>query len=137
SSDLKLRSPAALLRLPAVLNALDRNTRTDLGRREAGALVGFLLSGPRTDTLLLPGEPRYLGGVSYWVPDEDETERLVEAHVRPDQARLGAAGDGARWLHAHSVEGAVISRSDNLAARARARPSGARQGCARPPGRRT
>lgn len=89
----RLRSPAGILRLPAVLVALDRNTRTDLGRREVGALLGFMLGGPRLDSFVLPGEARYVGGVSYWIPDRDAAERIARAHFRGPAPAPRAPGE--------------------------------------------
>ncbi len=78
----KLRQPITWTRFPQLAQVIERNTRTNLTRNESGAAAGFLLTRPRTDTLLLPGDFGVLGGVSYWVPDRARIEQLTASHLR-------------------------------------------------------
>ena len=78
----KLRQPVAWARLPQVAQVIEKNTRTNLSSRESGAAFGFLMTRPRTDTLLLPGDFGYLGGVSYWIPDRANVEQMAASHLR-------------------------------------------------------
>jgi LCP family protein required for cell wall assembly len=78
----KLRQPTTWTRFPQLATVIERNTRTNLTRTEAGAAAGFLLTKPRTDTLLLPGDFGLLGGVSYWIPDRAKIEEMAASHLR-------------------------------------------------------
>jgi polyisoprenyl-teichoic acid--peptidoglycan teichoic acid transferase len=78
----RLKSPAGILALPGVATAIEANTRTNLTRQHVGMALGFLLSRPRTDTLLLPGDFGRLGGKSFWLPDNRAIQNLVVKHLR-------------------------------------------------------
>jgi LCP family protein required for cell wall assembly len=91
----KLRQPGTILKIPSIARVIDERTRTNLDRRHSGAAAGFLLSRPRTDTLLLPGDFGYWGGVSYWVPDEDGIAAMSHAHLK---STIGARARDAKEL---------------------------------------
>jgi polyisoprenyl-teichoic acid--peptidoglycan teichoic acid transferase len=78
----RLKSPAGILALPKVAKAIEANTRTNLSREHVGMALGFLMSRPRTDTLLLPGDFGRLGGKSFWLPDNQAIQNLVVKHLR-------------------------------------------------------
>jgi polyisoprenyl-teichoic acid--peptidoglycan teichoic acid transferase len=78
----RLKSPAGILALPGVATAIEANTRTNLTRQHVGMALGFLLSRPRTDTLLLPGDFGRLGGKSFWLPNNQAIQNLVVKHLR-------------------------------------------------------
>jgi polyisoprenyl-teichoic acid--peptidoglycan teichoic acid transferase len=78
----RLKSPAGILALPKVAKAIETNTRTNVKREQVAAALGGLLSKPRVDTLLLPGNFGLLRGVSFWVPDTRAIADLVNKHLR-------------------------------------------------------
>jgi polyisoprenyl-teichoic acid--peptidoglycan teichoic acid transferase len=106
----RLKSPAGILALPKVASAIEANTRTNLSREQVGMALGFLLSRPRTDTLLLPGDFGRLGGKSFWLPDNQAIQNLVVKHLR-----------GANQFEARDVRNlavAVVASDSNLQTRA-------------------
>jgi polyisoprenyl-teichoic acid--peptidoglycan teichoic acid transferase len=109
----KLREPATLTKLPTLAKVFERNTRTNLTRKEVGATLGFLLSRPRVDTLLLPGDFGNLYGVSYWVPNARGIVAMVNANLR------NTVAPEARNVRELSV--AIVSSNRDLALKARAR----------------
>ncbi|NJK43674.1 MAG: LCP family protein [Pleurocapsa sp. SU_196_0] len=109
----KLREPATLTKIPTLAKVFERNTRTNLTRQEVGATLGFLLSRPRVDTLLLPGDFGNLYGVSYWVPNARGIQAMVNANLR------NTAAPEARNVRELSV--AIVSSNRDLALKARTR----------------
>jgi polyisoprenyl-teichoic acid--peptidoglycan teichoic acid transferase len=109
----KLREPATLLKIPAIVSVIERNTRTNLTRDQAGATLGFLASRPRTDTLMLPGNFGLLYGVSYWVPNPTEIRGMVSQQL---QSKARAA---VRDAHKLSVAVLNTTRIKGLARAAR------------------
>lgn len=105
----KLREPATLLKIPAIVAVIERNTRTNLTRDQAGATLGFLASRPRTDTLMLPGDFGLLYNVSYWVPNSGEIRGMVRQHL---QSKARAA---VRDAHGLSVAVLNATRIPGLA----------------------
>ncbi len=102
----RFKSPAGILALPKVSKAIEANTRTNLTRQHVGAALGVLMSRPRTDTLLLPGDFGRLGGKSFWLPDSQAIQNLVIKHLR-----------GANLTETRDVKNlavAVVSRNSNL-----------------------
>ena len=77
----KIRQPGTLLKLPALAKIIGEDTRTNTGKHESAALLGFLLTRPRTDTLMLPGGFGYQSGVSYWVPDPARIRQVIAANL--------------------------------------------------------
>jgi LCP family protein required for cell wall assembly len=74
-------SPAKLLRLPATARATWRNIDTNMNPLEAARFaVRTRLSGIE-DAELYPGTPKYIGGISYWVPDKEAGDRVVSQTI--------------------------------------------------------
>jgi polyisoprenyl-teichoic acid--peptidoglycan teichoic acid transferase len=101
------------LKIPAIVAVIERNTRTNLTRDQAGATLGFLASRPRTDTLMLPGDFGFLYGVSYWVPNPSEIRGMVTQQF---QSKARAA---VRDAHRLSVAVLNTTRIKGLARAAR------------------
>jgi LCP family protein required for cell wall assembly len=110
----KFKQPQTWTRLPQIVQVIEQNTRTNLSNRESGAALGFLLSGPRLDTLLLPGNFGLLYGVSYWVPDRARIEAMTTNHLR------GAAQQNARSVRELSI---AVVNTTNIRGLARAAQS--------------
>ncbi len=74
-------SPAKLLRLPATAGATWRNIDTNMNPLEAARFaVRTRLSGIG-DAELYPGTPKYISGVSYWIPDKEAGDRIVSQTI--------------------------------------------------------
>ena len=75
-------SPAKLPRLPATARAVWRNIETNMNPPElARFAIRMRLSGS-VEAEIYPGTPRYIEGISYWVPDRGAGERVVEETIR-------------------------------------------------------
>lgn len=75
-------SPAKLPRLPATARATWRNIDTNMNPLEAARFaVRTRLSGIE-EAKLYPGEPRYIEGISYWVPDKEAGRQVVDQTIK-------------------------------------------------------
>ncbi len=74
-------SPANLPRLPATARAVWNNIDTNMNPLEAARFaIRTRLSGIESAELY-PGAPRYIGGISYWVPDQDAGDQVVSQTI--------------------------------------------------------
>ena len=78
----KLLSPVGIVRAPAVFSAVKKNTETDF---TAGEILGLmkdvmLIGKDPVSIYSVPGEGKYIGGVSYFVHDKTATKKLVQEH---------------------------------------------------------
>jgi polyisoprenyl-teichoic acid--peptidoglycan teichoic acid transferase len=74
-------SPANLPRLPATIMATWRNIDTNMNPLEAARFaIRTRLSGIE-DAELYPGTPRYIDGISYWVPEREAGDKVVSETI--------------------------------------------------------
>jgi polyisoprenyl-teichoic acid--peptidoglycan teichoic acid transferase len=74
-------SPEKLPRLPATARAIWRNVETNMNPLEAARFtIKMRLSGS-VEAEIYPGTPQYIGGISYWVPDREAGEHVVEETI--------------------------------------------------------
>lgn len=78
----KLFSPFGMLRMPAVFFAVKKHTTTDLSGGEILSLMRdvLVIGKENIKILTLPGEGRYMYGVSYFVPYKEQTKALIQEH---------------------------------------------------------
>ena len=76
----KMLSPTKLPKLPFVVKALMDNVDTTLSVRDAVYLAEFAKNFSVSDVKMatLPATPEYIHGVSYMIPDENETYKVVQ-----------------------------------------------------------
>jgi LCP family protein required for cell wall assembly len=74
-------SPERLPRLPATARDIWRNIETNMNPLKAARFaIRMRLSGS-VEAEIYPGTPRYIGGISYWVPDREAGEQVVEETI--------------------------------------------------------
>lgn len=78
----KLKSPAGIIHLPAVLLAVKKHTSTDLNGDLTSVLFDMAACSGDMNFYSLPGSGKYIGGVSYFVHNTNETQALISAHFR-------------------------------------------------------
>lgn len=76
----KMFSLKGVLHIPSVFFAVKKHTDTDY---TAGELFGIMkdvmiIGKDNIDVFTLPGEGKYVGGVSYFVPYENQTKKIIE-----------------------------------------------------------
>lgn len=75
----KALSPIGILRSPAVFTAVKKNSETNLNGFELfGVLKDAVSCIGNVNLHTLPGEGKYIGGASYFVPYVNQTKELIE-----------------------------------------------------------
>ncbi|MGM0413606.1 MAG: LCP family protein [Bacillota bacterium] len=72
-------NPSTIARLPSIYQEVNNSLNTNIPLIDISSFL-FLAKDVdlnNLETAMLPGEPEYINGASYWVPDLDETEALV------------------------------------------------------------
>ena len=70
-----------LPRLPATARAVWRNVETDMNPLEAGLFALRMRLSGSVQAEIYPGFPRYIDGISYWVPDTETGQQVVEETI--------------------------------------------------------
>jgi LCP family protein required for cell wall assembly len=88
-------SPAMLARLPRILSIIQDHVDTNLSVEELVALVGFASRVDRSEVqmLMLPGEfgDPNSGNYSYWVPNFDGIDQMIEQYFDHGSGHIAAA----------------------------------------------
>ncbi len=82
----KLLSPMSIFKAPQIYGAISKNVETDFSGGEIWGMM-FKMLGIRSDDVkifTIPGEGRYIGGGSYFVPDKAELKRIVDENFNSD-----------------------------------------------------
>jgi LCP family protein required for cell wall assembly len=74
-------SPANLPRLPATARAVWRNIETNMNPLEAARFALRMRLSGGAEAEIYPGTPQYIGGISYWVPDREAGQQVVEETI--------------------------------------------------------
>ncbi|MBP1765386.1 MAG: cell envelope-related transcriptional attenuator [Firmicutes bacterium] len=72
--------PGTILKLPALVSAVKQHVKTDMtfwSYFQAGRGLRAVWAG-EVQTVMLPGSFSTIGGVSYWVPNQEQLERITE-----------------------------------------------------------
>jgi LCP family protein required for cell wall assembly len=75
-------SPAKLPHFPATARAVWRNIETNMNPLEAARFALRMRLSGDVEAAIYPGVPRYVGGISYWVPDRDADQQVVEETIK-------------------------------------------------------
>lgn len=72
--------PEYILKTPEILNEIFKNLKTDMPIEEAikYALSAKNIKAEDISFATLPGEPKYISGISYFIYNKEETQKLIE-----------------------------------------------------------
>ncbi len=76
---------AYILKIPEVYSIVEKNSSTDMTRREmidAGKQLLAVKDSEKFKSFTVPGEGQYIGEVSYYVPYKDDLKTLVETEFK-------------------------------------------------------
>ncbi len=76
---------AYILKIPEVYSIVEKNSSTDMTRREmidAGKQLLAVKDSEKFKSFTVPGEGQYIGEVSYFVPYKDDLKTLVETEFK-------------------------------------------------------
>ena len=111
----RLKNPDIVTKLPAIYNELRKNINSNIPYGDITPFIRILkqMDLQQLQIETLPGEPKYIDGVSYWIPYEEQIEGLVDSLIRSKEyiknqqysvliyngnGVSGAAGEAAREL---------------------------------------
>jgi LCP family protein required for cell wall assembly len=80
----KILSPAIVTKIPGIIKEVNETINTNIPIQD---ITPFLNTAKKInlnqiETKMMPGEPRYINGISYWVPDLEEANIMVDNLVR-------------------------------------------------------
>lgn len=80
----RVLSPDIIVKLPAIYNEAKQAVDTNIPVQDITPFMRLItdLDLNKMETVTLPGEPKYINGASYWVPDQEETKILVNNLIR-------------------------------------------------------
>lgn len=109
----KALSPVNLPKFPGVLDALMRNVDTDLSPKDLVCMAKFAsrLDMDRVKTATLPGTPETIGGISYWIPDYEKIQQVVQGLFF---SRFAAGLPRVEVLNGSGISGAAQKVADVL-----------------------
>lgn len=76
----KLLTPQTIIKLPKIVEAVSQAIKTDMEYPTLLSLAGIAknLNSKSVSTNMLPGTAEYIGGVSYWKANQEETTQMLE-----------------------------------------------------------
>lgn len=86
-----------IFRLPALTTTLQKYVQTDMNMFTMLKIANSIKS-EKSGVLqseMLPGDFATIDGLSYWLPDKEQTRRVVERLFLPQSSKIGSTGTGA------------------------------------------
>lgn len=78
----QVKRPLNWWRVPLMVSAMDRNTRTDLNRKTVGAILGAATGGLKLKTATVPGSFGFRGSASVWAVDQAALDDVIATSFR-------------------------------------------------------
>lgn len=80
----KFKNPEIIVKLPSLLNEIFKSVKTNIPLQDISPFIHLIkeMNINQIETAMVPGVPRYIGGASYWVVNEDELQILVDNIIR-------------------------------------------------------
>jgi len=83
----KLKTPDVIAKIPAIIQAMSKNVRTDMNIYELAGLASFSkqIDMDNVQSATLPGKPSNRGFISYWILDSQKTQNIIDRLVYRDE----------------------------------------------------
>lgn len=108
----KIFSPAILPHLPSLLKEIYKNVETNFSLGDLLFLAQkFKEQMPVIETAVLPGTPKMIGGISYYLPDEDNLRFIAQRLTNPVTPESGPTVE---VLNGSGVPGAAAKAAEKL-----------------------
>jgi len=118
--------PSTLLKLPKIINTVQENVETDIEPLEIASLANFArqVGTGNIQTFMLPGEGKYISGVSYFIPSQSQMNDMVDRIFFDDgsskvavlngNGSSGIASKIAKELEQNGFKVVSIANADNF-----------------------
>jgi len=86
----KLKSPDVIAKIPAIIQAMSKNIRTDMNVYELAGLAAFSkqIDMDNIQTSTLPGKPSNHGFVSYWILEPQKVQTIIDRLIYREEPQL-------------------------------------------------
>lgn len=80
-------------KIPELVTKVNQGVKTDLSTSQMLSMAKAMvkLDTSKIEASMLPGTPKYIGGISYWLADEEEVAQLVGVYtgkIKPEQEEI-------------------------------------------------
>lgn len=117
--------PSNLLKLPKIIETVSQNVETDISPLQMVSLANFArqINSDDIETYMLPGEGKYISGISYFIPDQSQVADMIEQIFFEDSPKVavlngngssGIASKVAKELEAKGFKVVKIANADNF-----------------------
>lgn len=88
----KLKSPDVIARIPGIIQAINKNIRTDMNTYELAGLAAFSkqIDMDNVQTATLPGKPSNHGYISYWILDSEKTQNIIDRLIYREEPTVSS-----------------------------------------------
>ncbi len=85
----KLMKNGNIFRNPSIIKDIFDALDTDLDIKDSISIANMLTGIKREDIvfLMLPGKPKYINGISYWLPDTDKIKEIIDEYFIPNKGK--------------------------------------------------
>ena len=126
----KVLSPSIVTKAPGIIKEVNDAVNTNIPVQDITPFVNTAkeIDLSQIESKMLPGKPEYINGISYWVPDLEEAEIMIDSMVRNKSyiqnkkyklsilngvGESGAASDTAALLEKYGFKISDIGNADN------------------------
>lgn len=76
----QIKKPQNLAKIPSIIGIISKNVRTNMSTKDMLKYLGDLPKLSKDNIVMerLPGEPKYINGLSYFVNDKEETKKMTD-----------------------------------------------------------
>ncbi len=76
----KLLSLRTIIKIPSIISIMMKNVKTDFKTSEIASYIkdGFKMSKDNLNIMLLPGKGQYINGISYYIYEKKQTQKLID-----------------------------------------------------------
>lgn len=80
----KVLSPSIITKIPGIIKEVNNSINSNIPIQDITPFINTAkeINLNQIETKMLPGEPKYINGISYWVPDTNEVNIMVDNLVR-------------------------------------------------------
>jgi len=126
----KALSPTIIPKLPGIVSEINSTVNTNIPLQDISPFLSVAkeINLSQVESRMLPGEAKYINNISYWVPDMQETEIMVENLIKNKSyinnkkyqltvlnglGKAGVAGETAELLKNYGFKIEDVSNADN------------------------